>query len=532
VSDQDPGGGTAPVPGWPSESAARLAKAVGLRARGINPYPARFVRSHSLGEIVAAYGSKSAEELERLSASVQVAGRVLTLRGHGRATFATLADGEGELQIYVRADGVGEGGYRMLAELDRGDFIGVKGRLMRTRKGELSVEASELSFLAKALLPPPEKWHGLADVEARYRQRYLDLMANPEVRRTFLARSGIVAAMRRFLDARGYVEVETPMMHPVPGGAIARPFVTRHNALGVDLYLRIAPELYLKRLVVGGLERVYEINRSFRNEGLSSLHNPEFTMLEFYTAWFDYGDVMDLTEALVVAAAEAAGEQTRTYRGRALGFATPFPRLTMKAAVARGLAEQGIVGLDAGPAGLSDAVASPAFAALCARRGLEVAAYRGLPPGRRLARIFDDFVADALWRPTFVTDYPVEVSPLAKARADDAGTAERFELYIAGMEIANGYSELNDPLEQRRQFLAQAGRREGGDLEAHAMDEDYIRALGHGLPPTGGCGLGIDRLTMVLTDSPSIRDVILFPQMRPEGGRAGGEGEGSGSGPR
>ncbi len=521
-----------PVPGWPEESAARLEKAAALEALGVTVYPTRFERTHRLGEVLEAGGDQTIEELEELALDVQIAGRVVTKRGHGKASFATLSDGETRLQIYVRLDGVGQDGYQIFRLLDLGDFVGVAGRVMRTRKGELSVEAREITFLGKALLPPPEKWHGLADVEVRYRQRYLDLMSNPEVRRTFRRRSAVVSALRRFLDERGYIEVETPMMQAIAGGAMARPFVTHHNALDIDLYLRIAPELYLKRLVAGGLERVYEINRNFRNEGISSMHNPEFTMLEFYTAWFDCGDVMDTTEALVAAAA-AAGEGPFAYRDREVSFSTPFRRVSMKGAVAERLGAEDLPGFSPGalddPDALGVLVASPGFGALATRLGLDGEAYATLSHGKRVARLFEDLVEASLWSPTFVTDYPVEVSPLAKARPDDPTTTERFELYIAGMEVANGFSELNDPLEQRARFLDQLQAREGGDLEAHVMDDDYVRTLGHGLPPTGGCGVGIDRLVMVLTDSPSIRDVILFPQMRPEGGRlprADDEGEG------
>jgi lysyl-tRNA synthetase class 2 len=532
--DEGKGGASGlPVPGWPEESGRRLEKAEALRALGVSVYPNRYDCSHRLGEVVAAYEGKTIAELEELAVDVRIAGRVLTKRGHGKASFATVSDGESRLQIYVRLDAVGERGYRIFDLVDLGDFVGVAGRVMRTRKGELSVEAREITFLGKALLPPPEKWHGLADVETRYRQRYLDLMANPEVRRTFRTRSAMVTAIRRFLDEGGYVEVETPMMQPIAGGAIARPFVTHHNALDVDLYLRIAPELYLKRLVAGGLERVYEINRNFRNEGISSLHNPEFTMLEFYTAWFDCADVMDTTEALVAAAAAAAGRGPFSFRGREVSFAQPFPRYTMKDAVAERLGSESLPGfsrtvLDE-PERLETLLGGPEFAALAARLGLEAEAYRPLTHGKRVARLFEELVETSLWSPTFVTDYPVEVSPLAKARPDDPTVTERFELYVAGMEVANGFSELNDPLEQRQRFLEQLRERERGDLEAHQMDEDYIRALGHGLPPTGGCGVGIDRLAMILTDSPSIRDVILFPQMRPEGGREGGGGAGAGT---
>jgi lysyl-tRNA synthetase class 2 len=510
-----------PVEGWPPESAQRLEKAKALRALGVDPYPTRYERTHGLAEITAAHGGKSLEELEKEDLQVRIAGRVMTLRGHGKASFATLSDGAGELQVYIRSDDVGDS-YRLLDFMDRGDFLGVAGRVMRTRKGELSVQAREIAFLSKALLPPPEKWHGLSDVEIRYRQRYVDLMMNPEVRRTFLSRSAMVSEMRRFLDARGYVEVETPMMQPVAGGAVARPFVTHHNALDMDLYLRIAPELYLKRLVVGGLERVYEINRNFRNEGLSSMHNPEFTMLEFYTALFDCDAVMEITEELIAAAAaRVAPDGVVTYKGRAVSFRRPFARLTMKDAIATASARDGIAlerrDLD-DPARLQAWTQSNALLGRRAAKGaaLTPARYAGLNHGKRVAQLFEDLAEHAFWDPTFIVDYPTEVSPLAKARPGDPSTTERFELYAAGMEIANGFTELNDPLEQRDRFLQQLREREKGDLEAHQMDEDYVRALGYGLPPTGGCGVGIDRLAMILTDSPSIRDVILFPHMRPE----------------
>ena len=515
-----------PVEGWPEESATRLAKANALRERGVNPYPNRFDRSHRFGQIIAAYGEKTLEELESLAVPVKIAGRVVLKRPQGRVAFATLSDGESRLQVYLRKDDLGERAYSMFEDLvDLGDYVGVAGRIMRTRKGELTVQAGELTFLAKALLPPPEKWHGLADVEARYRQRYLDLMANPEVRRTFVSRSAMIAEIRRFLDGRGYVEVETPMMQPIAGGAMARPFTTHHNALGIDLYLRIAPELYLKRLVVGGMEKVYEINRNFRNEGISAMHNPEFTMLEFYTACFDVGDVMAVTEELVAGAAQRVSEgRPVVYKGREVAFARPFARVTMKDAIAAAARQAGLdlprAVLDR-PAALEEWTRSDALRGRHNAKGAELSRerYAGLSHGKRVAQLFEDLAEGGFWDPTFIVDYPVEVSPLSKARPDDPSVTERFELYAAGMEIANGFSELNDPLEQRRRFLDQLQERERGDLEAHRMDDDYVRALGHGLPPTGGCGVGIDRLAMILTDSPSIRDVILFPHMRPEGGR-------------
>src|SRR6266536_813362 len=438
MTDEGGAGPDPPVDGWPAESAERRERARALRARGINPYPNRYDRTHGLAEIVAAHGESSLEELDRLSLSVRIAGRVMTQRGHGKASFLTLSDGEGRLQVYVRQDDVGEEGYRLLDLVDRGDFLGVAGTVMRTRKGELSVQARELAFLSKALLPPPEKWHGLADVEARYRQRYLDLMANPEVRQTFVARSAIVSEMRRFMEARGYVEVETPMMQPIAGGAVARPFVTHHNALDMDLYLRIAPELYLKRLVVGGLEKVYEINRNFRNEGISAMHNPEFTMLEFYTAYHDVDAAMEITEELIAAAAvRVAGPGALVFKEREVSFRRPFARLTMKSAVARVAAEAGL-GLE--PRDLDDPARLRAWAASDALRGrrnakgaaLDAERYAGLSHGKLVAQLFEDLAEHTYWDPTFITDYPTEVSPLSKARPEDPSTTERFELYLAG----------------------------------------------------------------------------------------------------
>ena len=513
-----------PVPGWPKESGERFAKAEALKGLGQAVYPTRFVRSHALGLVVAQWGNLTAEELAEKAVEVTIAGRVLTRRSHGKTGFATLTDGDANLQIYVRRDGVGEKAFEVWNLVDMADFIGVTGKLMRTRTGELTVQASSLTFLSKALLPLPEKWHGLTDVETRYRQRYVDLVANPEVRKTFIARSRMVAAIRRFMDERGYIEVETPMMHPIAGGALARPFVTHHNALGVDLFLRIAPELYLKRLGVGGLERVYEINRNFRNEGLSAHHNPEFTMLEFYTAYSDCRDVMALTEDLIEnAALVATGGPDIAWGEAALSFKTPFARIRMSEAIAAALSrklESPVpVAAVENAATLRALVEGEAFVAACRRQGLPAAEYKTLSHGKTIEALFGDFAEEGLIQPTYVVDYPVEISPLAKRRADRPEFADRFELFICGMEIANGFSELNDPLEQRARFLDQIESREGGDDEAHQMDEDYVRALGHGLPPTGGCGLGIDRLAMLLTNSKSIRDVILFPQMRPEGGR-------------
>ena len=508
------------VPGWPDESAVRLEKADALRERGVDPYPSCFDRSHRLAEVAAAYAEKSIEDLEALAVPVRVAGRIITKRGHGKTTFVTLSEGEARLQIYLRRDVIGDEAYEIFGLLDMGDTVGIAGTVMRTRKGELSVQAKEIFVLSKALLPPPEKWSGLQDVELRYRQRYVDLQANPEVRETFVRRSRMIARVRHFLDERGYIEVETPMMQPVAGGAVARPFVTHHNALGIDLFLRIAPELYLKRLVVGGLERVYEINRNFRNEGISVQHNPEFTMLEFYTAYFDYRDVMETTEQLIADAARVA-DGPMEYQKRPISFEPPFKRVPMKEAILEAARRHS---LDLSQATLDE---SEALAAWCAQehRGdgeveLGGPEFAALNHGKRLMRLFEQLVEPTLWEPTFITDHPVEVSPLSKRRKDDPSLTERFELFGAGMELANGFSELNDPLEQRDRFLDQLGEREKGDDEAHRMDDDYVRALGHGLPPTGGCGVGIDRLAMIFTDSASIRDVILFPQLRPAEGRS------------
>ena len=487
MSDEE----TTPPPGWPEESAQRLQRARALREQGFDPYPTRFERSHLLGEVVAAHGAKTLEALEALAAEVRVAGRILTKRGHGKASFATIGDGETRLQLYVRQDVVGEQAYRLFDLLDLGDFVGVKGRVMRTRKGELSVEVRELAVLSKALLPPPEKWHGLTDVEARYRQRYLDLVANPEVRRVFVVRSAMVAAMRRFLDERGYLEVETPMMQVIAGGAVARPFVTHHNALDVDLFLRIAPELYLKRLVVGGFERVYEINRNFRNEGISSMHNPEFTMLEFYTAYFDCRDVMALTEELVAGAAAVAGDGPLEYRGRPLSFARPFRRVRMTEAIAQVAAELGFGIDEAGlndPARLTHWLESQESALestssnehyFATGAGLELPTLLRMSHGERVARLFEilvecrgDLNRTRLFEPTFVYDYPVEISPLAKAHPDRPGVADRFELFAGGMEIANGFSELNDPLQQPPRLL---GARSQEAKRKAQLPEDWRR---------------------------------------------------------
>jgi len=480
----------------------------GLAALGVELYPRRFKVRHTVTELVAAHGGRSHDELEDARPETVTSGRILGVRSFGKANFLVLSDGRERIQIYVRQDGVPALDFQIFGLLDFGDWIGVEGRLFRTRTNELTVAASRLHFLAKCLLPLPEKWHGLTDVEIRHRQRYLDLIVNPASRRVFEVRSRVVSAIREFMLARGYLEVETPMMQPIPGGALARPFITHHNALDMDLYLRIAPELYLKRLVVGGFERVFEINRNFRNEGISTQHNPEFTMMEFYEAYADYRVLMTMTEELLSAVArQAVGTERVTFGGREIAFTPPFARLSLREA-ARAAASARL-GRDVPPAAMRARDEAVALAG-----DLGIAVPPGAGPGLVTTTIFETLCEEQLFQPTFVYDFPTEVSPLSKQRADDPDTVERFELYVAGFEVANAFSELNDPAEQRRRFEAQLEQRAGGDLEAHEMDEDYIRALEYGLPPTAGEGIGIDRLVMLLTDSPSIRDVVLFPLMR------------------
>jgi lysyl-tRNA synthetase class 2 len=487
----------------------RRANLAALRELGVDPYPPRFDVETSVDALVSAHGAKSSDALEAARVETRTAGRILAVRSFGKASFLVISDGRARIQVYVRQDSVSARDFAVFKLLDLGDWVGVAGRLFRTKTQELTIWASSVAFLAKCLLPLPEKWHGLQDVEIRYRQRYLDLIVNPESRRVFEVRSRVVSAVREFLVARGFLEVETPMMQPIAGGALARPFVTHHNALDMPLFMRVAPELYLKRLTVGGIERVFEINRNFRNEGISTQHNPEFTMLEFYWSYADYTDLMTLTEALLVEVArKAVGGVQVTFGGRAIDLTPPFRRVSLREAAREAASRR--LGLDVPP---SDLRSRDAAAALAARLGLEAPPEHG--PGRIAAAIFEALCEGTLVQPTFVYDFPTELSPLAKQKPDDPDTVERFELYIGGLELANAFSELNDPVEQRRRFEAQLAGRPGGGEEAHAMDEDYIRALEYGLPPAGGEGVGIDRLVMVLTDRPSIRDVILFPLMRP-----------------
>ena len=453
----------------------RIQRIAEIEALGFKPYGHRFDFTHTIPQILAKYRDTPAEQLVDPRIQVRIAGRVMTARRMGKAGFAHLLQNGEQLQIYVRKDAVSEQEFALYQLLDLGDLIGAEGYLFRTKTNELSVHVEHLDFLSKTMLSMPEKWHGLEDVETRYRQRYLDLIANPDVRKAFLTRSKIVSSLRRELESRDFLEVETPMLQSIYGGAAARPFITHHNTLDIDLYLRIAPELYLKRLVVGGLERVFEINRNFRNEGISTQHNPEFTMLEFYQAYTDYHGMMDLSEQLLrQAAIDATGGTAVEYQGTQIDFGN-IRRMSMREAV--------------GDSNLK---------------------------GHALVEAFERNVEPGLVQPTFIYDFPVEVSPLSKSKADDPDFAERFEIFCAGMEIGNAFTELNDPREQRERFEAQLAMRAEGDEEAHQMDEDYVRALSYGLPPTGGEGIGIDRLTMILTNSRSIRDVILFPLMRPQ----------------
>ena len=499
----------------------REKKLKAIEALGFELYPRKFDFSQTIPQILGEYSARTAEELEADRVPVRVAGRVMTIRPHGKAGFAHLQGEGARLQVYVRLDAVGERDFELYKLLDLGDLIGVEGYLFRTRTGELTVHAEHLHFLAKALLPLPEKWHGLTDVEIRYRQRYLDLMVNEEARRVFERRARLIKALREFLESHGYVEVETPMMQPMAGGAMARPFVTHHNTLDMNLYLRIAPELYLKRLIVGGLDRVYEVNRNFRNEGISTQHNPEFTMLEFYQAYADYRDMIDLSERLMQHVARAVvGSLEFDYGEHHISF-EKFQRFTMKEALVRYWPKE------AQPGPTTEDLAQPkaifewvkvynSFAEKPGDQYAPIALPEGTAPGTALQELFEAVAEHQLIQPTFIIDFPLEVSPLSKQKPDDPNFVERFELYVAGMEIANAFSELNDPAEQRDRFEYQQLLRERGDLTAHSIDEDYIRALSYGMPPTGGEGIGIDRLTMLLTNSHSIRDVILFPLLRPE----------------
>ncbi len=503
-----------------------------IQALGFNPYPHEFRWSHTVATLVEKFGNSSAAELEAAKTEVRVAGRIVSLRLMGKAGFAHLLGSGERIQIYVKKDVVGENGFKLFHLLDLGDSIGVRGHLFRTKTNELSIWVEEISFLSKALLPLPEKWHGLTDVELRYRQRYLDLIANEKSRQVFTTRARMIQELRKFFDQRGYIEVETPMMHPLPGGAAARPFVTHHNTLDIDLYLRIAPELYLKRLTVGGFDRVYEINRNFRNEGISTQHNPEFTMLEFYEAYSNYRDLMDMNEQLfALLAKNITGSTTVKFGETELDF-SKMSRLTMREAIVKCWPpEAGEAPTLEGSGELFEPPPPPTLEMLASAGGAREATSRynawakqtgapyaaakgALSDGEWTGLLFETIAEDKLVQPTILYEFPTDISPLSKQKPEDPSVTERFEIYVAGMEIANGFSELNDPAEQERRFRAQIAR--GGEGVPKQVDWDYIRALCHGMPPTAGEGIGIDRLTMLFTDSPSIRDVILFPQLRAE----------------
>ncbi|WP_439024651.1 lysine--tRNA ligase [Bacillus halotolerans] len=473
-----------------------------MRENGIDPFGARFERTHQSEQIIAAYQNLTKVELEEKAIEVTIAGRMMTKRGKGKAGFAHLQDLEGQIQIYVRKDSVGDDQYEIFKSSDLGDLIGVTGKVFKTNVGELSVKATSFDLLTKALRPLPDKYHGLKDVEQRYRQRYLDLIVNPDSKHTFITRSKIIQAMRRYLDDHGYLEVETPTMHSIPGGASARPFITHHNALDIPLYMRIAIELHLKRLIVGGLEKVYEIGRVFRNEGVSTRHNPEFTMIELYEAYADYKDIMSLTENLVAhIAQEVLGTTTIQYGEEQIELKPEWKRIHMVDAVKEA------TGVD-----FWEEVTVEQAREYAKEHGVEIKA--SMTVGHIINEFFEQKIEETLIQPTFIYGHPVEISPLAKKNPEDPRFTDRFELFIVGREHANAFTELNDPIDQRERFEAQLKEREEGNDEAHLMDEDFVEALEYGMPPTGGLGIGIDRLVMLLTNAPSIRDVLLFPQMR------------------
>ncbi|MFB9273967.1 lysine--tRNA ligase [Cohnella cellulosilytica] len=480
----------------------RRGKLDDLRALDVDPFGVKFDRTHHAGELLAQYSELSKEELDEKAAEVNVAGRIMTKRSMGKAAFAHIQDLSGRIQIYVRQDTVPEHKFKAFDLLDIGDIIGVKGVIFKTKTGETSIKVDDLEVLTKSLLPLPDKFHGLKDVETRYRQRYVDLIVNPDVQKTFIARSRIIQSMRRYLDDRGYLEVETPTLHSIAGGAAARPFVTHHNALDMQLYMRIAIELHLKRLIVGGLEKVYEIGRVYRNEGISTRHNPEFTMIELYEAYADYEDIMRLTESLIAhIAQEVLGTTKLTYQGQEVDLTPSWRRVSMTELIRE------TVGVD-----FTVQMTDEEAHALAKEHKVPVEKHMTF--GHIVNAFFETFCEHTLIQPTFVTGHPVAISPLAKKSEADPRFTDRFELFIVAREHANAFTELNDPIDQRQRFEAQLVEKEAGNDEAHEMDDDFIRALEHGMPPTGGLGIGVDRLVMLLTDAPSIRDVLLFPHMR------------------
>lgn len=475
----------------------RRLKLLELQEKDMDPFKiVKYGVTHSTQYIVENFGIMEGK-------TVSVAGRLMSKRGMGKASFSDVRDRDGRIQLYVRVDEVGPESYEEFKKYDIGDIVGVKGEVFKTHKGEISIKVKEITLLAKSLQPLPEKWHGLKDMDLRYRQRYVDLIVNPEVRQTFIIRSKIIKAVRKFLDDRGFLEVDTPLLNTIPGGAAAKPFITHHNTLDIDLYLRVAPELYLKRLIVGGLEKVYEMGRMFRNEGMSIKHNPEFTMMEVYEAYTDYTGMMELAESLVsTVAQEVLGKMKITYQGLEIDLTPPWTRMTMVEAVKK------YMGID------FDQISGDEEARRIAKEK-KVHIEANITKGEVLSLMFEEFVEEHLVQPTFIYDYPVEVSPLTKRKPDRPELTERFEIFITSREMGNAYSELNDPLDQRERFIGQMKKREAGDEEANMIDEDFLNALEYGMPPTGGLGIGIDRLIMLLTDSYSIRDVLLFPTMKP-----------------
>ncbi len=484
----------------------RRAKLDSFEAAGVNPFANNFKVENTAAQIHSLHAEDDKEKLETLTVSYTIGGRIMARRDFGKAAFLQVQDGSGRIQVYVAMNQIGEEAFELFKKLDIGDIIGIEGQPFRTKTDELSLRADKLQLLTKSLLPLPEKWHGLTDVETRYRQRYLDLIVNPEVRDVFRKRSQIINLIRAYMMNNDYLEVETPMLQPVAGGATAKPFITHHNTLKMDLYLRIAPELYLKRLVVGGFDRVFEINRSFRNEGISIRHNPEFTMMEFYRAYATYHDLMDYTEAMISDIAQkVCGSMVIPYGDKDVDLTPPWERLTMREAIVK----YGNISLEE----LEDHAKVLNYA-----KSLGLAIEGEIGHGKLLTEVFEEVAEPHLWQPTFITEYPTEISPLSRKNDENPEIVDRFELFVVGRELANAFSELNDPIDQKARFLDQLEEKAKGDDEAHEMDEDYIRALEYGLPPTAGEGIGIDRLVMLLTNSSSIRDVLLFPQMRPEVG--------------
>jgi len=514
VPEEPSPAGASPESAAPAEDELlrnRLENLRRIEESGVDVHPYRYGISATVSQLVERHREATAQDLQAHPPAAATAGRILALRNQGKAGFLDLSDGRSRLQVYVRRDAVGDAAFDVYRNLDLGDWIGVDGEIFRTRTGELSLKAKSFALLSKCLRPLPEKWHGLKDVERRYRHRYLDLAVNPESRRIFETRAAIVRFIRRFLDERGYLEVETPMMHSIAGGALARPFQTHHNALDLELYLRIAPELFLKRLVVGGIEKVYEINRNFRNEGISTQHNPEFTMLEFYQAYSEGADLMRLTEEMLSGlVGEIRGGLTTSWKGESIDWTPPWRRLTMRDAVLEYTRSDG-----RGAVAAAELESADSLLAAAKRFGVDRPERFRNSKGKLLAHLFETVAEHHLVAPTFLHEFPTEISPLSRRSAADPEWADRFELYVGGMEIANGFSELNDPHDQAERFRRQADDRTKGDLEAAEYDADYVEALEYGLPPTAGEGIGIDRLAMLLTDSHSIRDVILFPLLRP-----------------